>query len=100
MVNHQEVKKVIPVKIVVQVMLKCQEWIILEEEDKMEGVVKFFKESKGFGFIQTEEGKEYFVHISAVENQQELTEGDKVKFDTEQDDRGEKAVNVSVISAE
>jgi len=100
MVNLLVVKKFTPVEIVVQVTLKCQEQIILEKEDKMEGVVKFFKEEKGFGFIEVEGEKDYFVHISAIENQEALKEGDKVSFDAEQDDRGEKAVNVKVLSAD
>lgn len=64
----------------------------------MEGIVKFFNETKGFGFIKTEEEKEYFVHISGIEGGVELNEGDKVKFDTQKDDRGEKAINVSLVS--
>ena len=65
----------------------------------MEGEVKFFNHKKGFGFIKSnEDEKEYFVHITGVEGETELNDGDKVKFDTEKDDRGEKAINVSLIS--
>jgi len=60
----------------------------------MEGKVKFFNEEKGFGFVTTEEGKEIFVHISALEDGASLTENDSVSFDVEEGDRGQKAVNV------
>ncbi len=61
------------------------------------GTVKFFNTSKGFGFIAPEDGsKDVFVHISAVERSGlgSLTDGQKVSFDVEQDDRGPKAVNL------
>ncbi len=60
------------------------------------GIVKFFNESKGFGFI-TEEGedKDHFVHISGLVD--EIREGDEVKFDLEQGKKGLNAVNVEVI---
>ena len=60
------------------------------------GTVKFFNESKGFGFI-TEEGneKDHFVHISGLVD--EIREGDKVEFDLEEGKKGLNAVNVKVI---
>ena len=61
------------------------------------GTVKFFNSTKGFGFIAPEDGsKDVFVHISAVERSGlgSLTDGQKVSFDVEQDDRGPKAVNL------
>ncbi len=61
------------------------------------GTVKFFNATKGFGFIVPEDGsKDVFVHISAVERSGlgSLTDGQKVTFDVEQDDRGPKAVNL------
>ena len=60
------------------------------------GTVKFFNDSKGFGFI-TEEGeeKDHFVHISGLVD--EIREGDEVKFDLEQGKKGLNAVNVEVI---
>ncbi len=61
------------------------------------GIVKFFNTTKGFGFIAPEDGsKDVFVHISAVERSGlgSLTDGQKVTFDVEQDDRGPKAVNL------
>lgn len=65
----------------------------------MNGNVKFFNESKGFGFIIAEDSKEYFVHISGINNNAVLRENDAVTFDVEQGDRGPKAVNVSLGSA-
>ncbi len=61
------------------------------------GTVKFFSTTKGFGFITPDDGgKDVFVHSSAVEGSdlEYLTEGQKVSFDVQQDDRGPKAVNV------
>ena len=61
------------------------------------GTVKFFNETKGFGFI-TEEGsnKEHFVHISGLID--EIREGDTVEFELKEGKRGLNAVNVKVIS--
>jgi cold shock protein len=61
----------------------------------MEGKVKFFNDMKGFGFIAGDDGKEYFVHQTALSPGTVLKENDAVTFDTEQGDRGLKAVNVS-----
>ncbi len=61
------------------------------------GTVKFFNTIKGFGLITPDDGsKDVFVHISAVEGSDldNLTEGQKVSFDVQQDDRGPKAVNL------
>ncbi len=60
------------------------------------GTVKFFNESKGFGFI-TEEGsnKEYFVHVTGLVD--EIREGDEVEYDLEDGKKGLNAVNVKVI---
>lgn len=60
----------------------------------MNGTVKFFNESKGFGFITGEDGKDYFVHISGLKDGVSVQDGDEVSFDVEQGDRGPKAVNV------
>ncbi|MEH6680995.1 MAG: cold shock domain-containing protein [Sediminicola sp.] len=60
------------------------------------GTVKFFNDSKGFGFI-VEEGtdKDHFVHISGLID--EIREGDEVEFELEQGKKGLNAVNVTVI---
>ncbi len=60
----------------------------------MNGTVKFFNESKGFGFISAEDGSEVFVHQSGVEQGLTLRDNDTVTFDVEEGDRGPKAVNV------
>lgn len=59
------------------------------------GTVKFFNETKGFGFIQEENGQEVFVHVSGLND--EIRENDKVQFETEQGRRGINAINVSLI---
>ena len=61
----------------------------------MKGTVKFFNDQKGFGFIAAEDGKEYFVHQTALPEGVTLNEGDAVSFEVEEGDRGPKAVNVS-----
>ena len=62
----------------------------------MEGTVKFFNEGKGFGFIQADDGNEYFVHISGLNEGVRLRDNDQVTFDVEEGDRGPKAVNVAL----
>ncbi len=58
-----------------------------------EGVVKFFNETKGFGFIvDNATGEEIFVHISGLIDK--VREGDNVKFDTERGRKGMNATNV------
>ncbi|MCZ6694637.1 MAG: cold shock domain-containing protein [Bacteroidetes bacterium] len=61
-----------------------------------EGTVKFFNESKGFGFI-SEEGsnKDHFVHVSGLID--EIREGDSVEFELKEGKKGLNAVNVKVI---
>ncbi len=61
------------------------------------GTVKFFNQTKGFGFISPEDGsKDVFVHISDVERSgmSALSEGQKVEFDVQPEARGPKAVNL------
>ncbi len=61
-----------------------------------EGTVKFFNESKGFGFItDAETGKDIFVHSSGLVDN--IRDDDKVKYNTEQGKKGLNAVNVEVI---
>jgi cold shock protein len=60
----------------------------------MKGKIKFFDSTKGFGFIAADDGKEIFVHQTALDEGVTLEEGDSVTFDVEQGDRGPKAVNV------
>ena len=62
-----------------------------------EGTVKFFNETKGFGFISpsTGNGQDVFVHVSGL--QSEIRENDKVTFETQNGPRGLSAINVKVI---
>lgn len=61
------------------------------------GTVKWFNESKGFGFITPDDGsKDLYVHFSAIQGNgfKVLSEGQKVKYDVEPGEKGPKAVNV------
>ena len=65
-----------------------------------EGTVKFFSDEKGFGFITPDEGdKDLFVHQSAInaEGFRSLREGQRVSFETEDDPKGPRAVNVTAV---
>ena len=60
------------------------------------GTVKFFNDSKGFGFITEEEsGKEHFVHVSGLID--DIREGDTVEFELTEGKKGLNAVNVKVV---
>ncbi|BAL81403.1 transcription antiterminator/RNA stability regulator CspE [Caldisericum exile] len=68
--------------------------------EKQTGRVKWFNSQKGFGFIVPDNGgKDLFVHFSAIQTSgyKTLKEGQKVEFEIEQTDKGDKAVNVKVI---
>ncbi len=60
------------------------------------GTVKWFNDSKGYGFIQHPEGQDIFVHFSAIQSDgfRTLAEGEEVEFEIQQTDRGLQAANV------
>jgi CspA family cold shock protein len=62
----------------------------------MKGTVKWFNDSKGYGFIQQPEGDDVFVHFSAIEAEgfRTLAEGEQVEFELRDSDRGLQAANV------
>ena len=63
----------------------------------MQGTVKFFNNSKGFGFIKsTDSGEDIFVHSSGLID--EIRENDQVKFDVERGKKGMNAVNVELLN--
>ena len=65
-----------------------------------QGIVKFFSDDKGFGFITPDEGgKDLFVHHSAIaaDGYRSLKENQRVSFEQESDPKGPRAVNVQVV---
>jgi|TARA_R110002049_G_scaffold51558_7_gene145527 CspA family cold shock protein len=67
--------------------------------DRVTGKVKFFNESKGFGFIEQENGPDVFVHFSAIQSDgfKTLAEGQAVEFTVGQGNKGPQAENVSPL---
>ena len=61
----------------------------------MQGTVKFYNESKGFGFIITEDGEEVFVHTTGLVDK--ISQNDRVEFEISQGKKGPNAVNVKLI---
>ena len=60
------------------------------------GIVKWFNDQKGYGFIEQEDGPDVFVHYSAIEDQgfKTLSEGQEVEFEVKQGDKGPQATRV------
>ena len=67
-----------------------------ETKEMAQGTVKWFNDSKGFGFIAGDDGSEVFVHHTSIQGEgfKSLAEGDKVSFDTEKSPKGPRAINV------
>ena len=66
----------------------------------MEGTVKFFNKTKGFGFITGDDGNDVFVHMTSLPQGEVLNDGERVSFDVESGERGPKAVNVKRLDGE
>ena len=66
---------------------------------ELKGTVKWFNESKGYGFISPEEGKDVFVHFSEIkmEGFKSLNEGQEVQFDVTDGPKGPQATNVMSV---
>jgi CspA family cold shock protein len=70
--------------------------------EQVEGTVKWFNDDKGFGFIEQSEGKDVFVHYSAIagDGRRSLVEGQKVMMDVTQSEKGPQAENVSPVNSD
>jgi len=62
----------------------------------LSGRIKIWDQGKGWGFIQGDDGEDYFLNIKNIRIGQTIREGSQVKFDTEESNRGPQAVNVTL----
>ena len=64
-----------------------------------EGIVKWFSEKKGYGFLEQDDGKDVFVHYSSINTPgfKTLADGQRVSFDVEENERGPVAKNVTAV---
>jgi CspA family cold shock protein len=69
--------------------------------DRESGIVKWFDNSKGYGFIQRDSGGDVFVHYSAILGAgfRSLAEGQRVEFDVEEGVKGPQAQNVNIVDS-
>ena len=63
----------------------------------MNGTIRWYNTRKGYGFIEGEDGKDIFVHKTSIPEGVFLNEGDKVEYETEDSERGLKAINVKKL---
>ncbi len=70
--------------------------------ERVSGTVKWFNATKGYGFIERQDGPDVFVHYSAIQGDgfRTLTEGQRVEFTIEKGPKGLQAANVTSLSAE
>jgi CspA family cold shock protein len=75
-------------------------WSGSKEEVVAEGVVKWFSNEKGYGFIARPDEEDVFVHFSAIQGDgyKSLTEGQKVEFEITEGPKGKQASNVRIIA--
>jgi CspA family cold shock protein len=69
----------------------------MNKRDLMKGKVKMFNAARGFGFITGEDGKDVYVHTTAVQDGATLAVGDNVEYEVESGERGPRAKNVKKI---
>ncbi len=67
--------------------------------ERITGTVKWFNNSKGYGFIEQEDGPDVFIHYSSItgEGYRSLNEGQQVEFDIEEGPKGPQAANVTLL---
>jgi len=63
----------------------------------MKGTIKWYNARKGYGFIEGEDGKDIFVHRTSLPEGIFVNEGDKVEYETEDSERGLKAINIKKL---
>jgi CspA family cold shock protein len=73
--------------------------MLIQMDARERGVVKWFNDKKGYGFISRDSGKDIFVHHSSIVSDgfRSLKEGDPVEFSVKQDDKGQAAVDVRKV---
>lgn len=71
-----------------------------ENVERLKGIVKWFNNAKGYGFLGRDDGPDVFVHYSAITSNgyKSLQEGDKVEFEIVQGQKGPQAANVTKVS--